>query len=89
VPTIAEAGFAELTGGPWFGLAVPAGTPRAVIGWLNREAHKIFAAPDVRERFTSQGLTLPLGTPEEFAAHIAAETKRWGDIIRAAGIKTG
>jgi tripartite-type tricarboxylate transporter receptor subunit TctC len=41
----------------------------------------------VRERFTSQGLTLPLGTPEEFTAYIAAETKRWGDIIRRGGIK--
>jgi tripartite-type tricarboxylate transporter receptor subunit TctC len=41
----------------------------------------------VRERLAAQNLTLPLGTPEDFAAHIAAETKRWGDVIRAAGIK--
>jgi tripartite-type tricarboxylate transporter receptor subunit TctC len=84
---MAEVGFPELAGGPWFGLAAPAGTPRPIIDWLNRETHKIFAAADVRERFTSQGLTLPLGTPEEFTAHIAAETKRWGDIIRRTGIK--
>jgi tripartite-type tricarboxylate transporter receptor subunit TctC len=87
VPTVAEAGLAELEGGPWFGLAAPAGTPRPVIDWLNREVRKIFSAPDVRERFISQGMNLPLGTPEEYTAYIAAETKRWGDIIRRGGIK--
>jgi tripartite-type tricarboxylate transporter receptor subunit TctC len=87
VPTVAEAGFAELEGGPWFGLAAPAGTPRPIIDWLNREVRKIFSADDVRERFIAQGMTLPLGTPEEYTAFIAAETKRWGDIIRRGGIK--
>ena len=87
VPTVAEAGYPALEGGPWFGLAAPAGTPRPIIDWLNRETRKIFSAEDVRERFVSQGMTLPLGTPEEFTAFIAAETKRWGDIIRAGNIK--
>jgi tripartite-type tricarboxylate transporter receptor subunit TctC len=87
VPTMAEVGLPELEGGPWFGLMAPAGTPRAVIDWLNAEARKAFEAPDVRERFLSQGMTLPLGTPEEYAAYVAAEHKRWGDIIRKAGIR--
>jgi tripartite-type tricarboxylate transporter receptor subunit TctC len=87
VPTTAEQGLPELEGGPWFGLAAPAGTPRAIIDWLNSETRKAFAAPDVRERFLSQGMTLPLGTPEEFSAYVAAEHKRWGEIIRKASIK--
>jgi tripartite-type tricarboxylate transporter receptor subunit TctC len=87
VPTMAEAGFPQLEGGPWFGLMAPAGTARVIVDWLNAEARKIFAAQDVRERFLAQGMTLPLGTPEEFAAYVAAESKRWGDIIRKAGIK--
>jgi tripartite-type tricarboxylate transporter receptor subunit TctC len=87
VPTMAEAGFPELEGGPWFGLMAPAGAPRAVIDWLNAETRKAFAAPDVRDRFLSQGMTLPLGTPEEFSAFIAAESVRWGDIVRKTGIK--
>jgi tripartite-type tricarboxylate transporter receptor subunit TctC len=87
VPTFAEAGFAALEGGPWFGLMAPAGTPRAVIDLLNRETHKVFMAPDVRERFLAQGVTLPLGTPEEFSAFLAAESRRWRDIIRAAAIR--
>lgn len=39
------------------------------------------------KRLTGQGLRLPLGTPEEFAALIAADSKRWGDVIRQGGIK--
>ena len=87
MPTMAEAGLPELEGGPWFGLMAPAGTPRPIIDWLNSETRKAFAAPDVRERFLSQGMTLPLGTPEEFSAYVASEHKRWGEIIRKAGIK--
>jgi tripartite-type tricarboxylate transporter receptor subunit TctC len=41
----------------------------------------------VRERLSKQGLRLPLGSPEEFAALIAAESKRWGEVIRTGGIK--
>ena len=41
----------------------------------------------MRERLTKQGLRLPLGTPEEFAGLIAAESTRWGDVIRKGGIK--
>jgi tripartite-type tricarboxylate transporter receptor subunit TctC len=87
VPTVAEAGFPQLEGGPWFGLMAPAGTPRTIIDWLNGEARKAFSSSDVRDRFLAQGMTLPLGTPEEFGAYVVAESKRWGDIIRKAGIK--
>ena len=41
----------------------------------------------MRERLSKQGLQLPLGSPEEFAALIAAESKRWGEVIRTGGIK--
>ena len=61
--------------------------PRAVIDWLNAEGRKAFSAPDVRERFLSQGIVLPLGTPEQYGTFIASEHKRWGDIIRSSNIK--
>lgn len=82
VPTIAEAGLPAMEGSPWFGLVVAAKTPRPIVDWLNREATRAFTAPDVRDRFEKQGFLLPLGSPEAFAAHIAAEHKRWGDVIR-------
>ena len=87
VPTIAEAGLPGMEAGAWFGLFAPAGTPPAAIAWLNREAKKAFAAPDVHERFAGQGAMLPLDAPEKFGAHVAAETERWGALIRRAGIK--
>lgn len=87
VPSTAEAGFPQLEGGPWFGFFVPAKTPRAIVDWLHAEARKAFSAPEIRERFALQGLTLMLGTPEETAAFVATETRRWGDVIKAANIR--
>ena len=87
IPTMAEAGMPGVEGGPWFGLFAPAGTPRAAIDWINSEAKRVFSAPDLKSRLEGQGLTLPLGTPEEFGAHVAAETQRWGEVIRKGNIK--
>jgi len=87
VETMIEAGFAEMAGGTWFGLFAPTGTPPQAIAWANAEARKAFASPDARARFLAQGASLPLGTPAEFGAHVAAERDKWGDVIRRAGIK--
>ena len=87
VPTFAEIGMPGVEGGPWFGLFAPAGTPRAAIDWVNAEARKAFAAPDLKARLENMGLTLPLGSPEDFGKHVEAETKRWGEVITKGNIK--
>jgi tripartite-type tricarboxylate transporter receptor subunit TctC len=87
VPTMAEAGFGAMQSGTWFGMFAPAGTPRAAIDWVNAETRKAFAVPEVRQRYLSQGTALPLGSPEDFAAHIALERQRWGEVIRQANIR--
>ncbi len=87
VPTMSEAGYPQMQGGTWFGLFAPTGTPRSAIDWLNGETRKAFATGDVRQRLLSQGTLLPLGTPEEFAAHVAADRAKWGDVIRKANIR--
>jgi len=87
VPTMSEVGITEMRGGTWFGLLAPAGTPPEAIAWLNRETRQAFAAAEARERFLSQGTLLPLGTPAEFAAHMAAEREKWGEVIRRANIR--
>jgi tripartite-type tricarboxylate transporter receptor subunit TctC len=87
VPTMAEAGMPGVEGGPWFGLFAPAGTPRAAIDWINAETRKVFSTPDMRQRFEGQGLTLPLGSPEDFGKHVEAETQRWGEVVRKGNIK--
>jgi tripartite-type tricarboxylate transporter receptor subunit TctC len=87
VPTTAELGFPQLEGGPWFGFFVPANTPRPVVDWLYGEAKQAFSAPETRDRFAQQGLTTLLDPPEATAAFVAAESKRWGSVIKQANIR--
>src|SRR5262249_25442691 len=72
-PPRGDGGCRAPQGGAGFGLRVPAGTPRATVDWLNAETRKAFEVPEVRERLSKQGLQLPLGSPEEFAALIAGK----------------
>jgi tripartite-type tricarboxylate transporter receptor subunit TctC len=65
----------------------PAGMSPEAVGWVNREAAKVFSVPDTRDRFVQQGAAVPLGTPEAFGKFIEAESARYADIIRRAGIK--
>ena len=87
VPTMAEAGLPGLEAGVWFGLFAPAGTPRSVVDWWNRETRRIFSEPELRNRMAMQGAALDLGPPEKFAALMASDSERWGRVIRSAGIK--
>jgi tripartite-type tricarboxylate transporter receptor subunit TctC len=87
VPTMVEAGLPEMQAGAWFAFFAPAGTPPSAIAWLNKEANEIFAAKDVADRFTTTGMTLPLGPPSALGDHVDADSKRWAEVIRRAGIK--
>ena len=70
----------------WFGPLAPAKTPREIVTRLNAELMKILQRPDVRKRFSEEGVE-PLGsTPEEFGAYIKTEIDRWGRVIKAAGV---
>ena len=86
LPTLAEQGL-SVNINAYFGLVAPAGTPSPVIAWLNREANKVFAAPESRERFTAQGAFMPLGTADAFGKFIDTETKQYGEVIRRASIR--
>ena len=87
VPTMGESGFGQMQSGTWFGMFAPAGTPAEVIAWVNKETRAAFASGPVRERYLSLGAALPLGSPDEFALHIAAERQKWGEVIRQANIR--
>jgi tripartite-type tricarboxylate transporter receptor subunit TctC len=87
VPTMAEAGYPDIEGEFWFGLLVPAGTPKQIITMLNRETVKIIGLPETKERLETLGYEPVASTPEEFAARIEIELLRWRRVIRAAGIK--
>ena len=87
VPTMAEEGFPDVEGVSWFGVAVPAGTPKEIVALLNREIVKIMALPDIKERLATLGFDAIASSPEEFGERIRADFEKWGKVIRAANIK--
>lgn len=87
VPAIAEAGVPGYESVQWFGMLVPAGTPRPIIDRLHQELTRVLRAPDMKERLNSLGLDAVGSTPEEFAAYIKSETEKWAKVIKTMGIK--
>jgi len=88
VPTVAETlpGF-EVNS--WYGVMAPARTPQPIIDRLYREFSAALRVPEIKNRLESAGLDLEGTTPEQFAAKIRDDLKRWGDLQRATGIRTG
>jgi len=87
VPTFTEAGIPGHESGGWFGLLAPAGTPEPVIKRLSDAVTEIGKSAEYRERVTKMFSEPATNTPAEFAAVIAAETARWGEVVRKAGVK--
>lgn len=86
VPSVVEAGLPSYVADNWFGLAVPNGTPKEVIDWLQREVAKALAAQDVRERLAADGIEPSGITPEETAAVFRDDTKIFAEVIKSAKI---
>ena len=86
LPTIAESGVAGYESLSWSGIAVPAGTPRAVAERLNRDINAILASAEMRQKLAEQGADAIGGPPEAFAEHVRAEREKWSRLIRANGI---
>ena len=87
LPTIAESGLRGFDISTWFGIFVPAGTPKPVVDRLHDEFVKALAASDVRERMIGLGAE-PVGNrPEEFAAYVKAEAAKYAKLVKASGAK--
>ena len=89
LPTMAESGFPGWDTGAWFGVMVRAGTPPELVARLHAEAARALNAAEVRDRLVSMGAAPVGNSPTEFGAFIRAESARWGEVIRKAGIKAG
>jgi len=87
VPTMAEQGFPGFEISNWQGFVAPAATPRPIIQLLNEVTNKALADPEIKAQMLAQGNELGGGTPEQFAAHIKAESERWSKLVQSAGIK--
>ena len=87
VPTVAESGYRGFEASTWYGLLAPAGTPASVIARLNAEVNRALATQEVRARLASEGGETLGGSPEQFAAFLAAEHAKWGRVVRESGAK--
>ena len=87
LPTVSEAGVPGYEVTSWWAMYVPAGTPQPIIGRLNADIAKALALPDVKNWIESQAGQAGGGSPEALAAFQAAETAKWGTLVRAANIK--
>jgi tripartite-type tricarboxylate transporter receptor subunit TctC len=84
VPTVAET-VPGYEASAWFGMAVPKGTPRAIIQKLNGEVNAALADPGVQAKLADLGGIFISGTPEDFGKVIAAETDKWAKVVKATG----
>jgi tripartite-type tricarboxylate transporter receptor subunit TctC len=87
IPTVAEQGLGGFEATSWYGVFVPAKTPKAVVARLNKEFTIALALPDVRERLLRDGVEPEASTPEKLSAIVLAERKLWARVIKEAGIK--
>lgn len=89
VATIAESGFPELAFDPdaWAGILAPAGTPSAIVTRLNAATNDSLASPELRASLIRLGYEPKRTSPQEFAAFLDAERRRWPPIVQAAGLK--
>ncbi len=87
VPTVAEMGFKDFETSQWYGILVPAGTPKDVVKRLQEESLKALKSNAVTTRFAEDSAVGGGGPPEEFAAFIAKQQKIWKEIVTRAGIK--
>ncbi len=87
LPTMAEAGVPGYESGVWFGLMVPAGTPKEIIAKLNAAAVQSTKSPEFVKRMTDLGYNIIAGSPEDMAAMNKAEIARWTPIVKASGAK--
>jgi tripartite-type tricarboxylate transporter receptor subunit TctC len=87
VPTLKESGI-DVDADAWMGLIAPGGTPKSVIGKINKDVVEIIMHPPIREKLAAQ-LMEPVGSsPEDFRARIEGEIVRWAPVIKAANINT-
>jgi tripartite-type tricarboxylate transporter receptor subunit TctC len=71
----------------WYGLGTPKGTPAGIVDRLNKETNAALADPTIKARLAEFGGAILAGSPADFGSLIAAETEKWGKVVRFAGLK--
>ncbi len=87
VPTLAETGVEGVDAYMWQGIVVPKGVPEDIVAKLNTAVTESLKDEALRAKLTQQGLVASPSTPQEFHSMIETDLGRWGEVIKAAGIK--
>jgi tripartite-type tricarboxylate transporter receptor subunit TctC len=88
IPTVGETVTGYEASG-WFGVGAPRNTPVEIVDRLNREINAGLADPKLKAKLANLGSSAFAGSPADFGKLVAAETEKWGKVIRAAHIKIG
>ena len=87
LPTLAESGFPDFAAENWYGIYVPAKTPKSIVVKLNTEIVKVLNAKAMRDNFSAQGVQLIGNTPEEHEIFLKAEMAKWSRIAKISNAK--
>ncbi len=87
VPTIAESGIPGFDASLYYGLAAPAGTPRPVVDKLNKVLREALASEEVKRQLGNDGTDITPGAPEDYAALIDRDEKKWAQLVKASGVE--
>ena len=87
MPTAAEAGLLGFDYTTWYGMLVPAATAKPVVARIHSDLAMLVRQPRIQERFSAQGLEVRATSPQDFSKYLAAEVKRWQQVVSAAGIE--
>jgi tripartite-type tricarboxylate transporter receptor subunit TctC len=87
LPTIAEAGVRDYVASDWWGILVPAGTPKPIIDKLYAAIEEVLRSEDTKKNLDQQGATPLYKSTAEFGAYIKEEMTKWGPVVQKAGMK--
>jgi tripartite-type tricarboxylate transporter receptor subunit TctC len=85
LPTIAESAVPGFDVRVWFGVFLPAGTPKPIVAMLNDRIRKMLEVPELRQKLIDQGADPASNTPEEFAALVRSDLARWTKVVKTTG----
>ncbi|MSQ89369.1 MAG: tripartite tricarboxylate transporter substrate binding protein [Betaproteobacteria bacterium] len=87
VPTFVESGLAAYVIDYWYGMFVPAATPKDIQARLDAASREVLRMPEVIASFEKSGLVPMGGTPQEFTAYVKKDMERWAAVVKSSGIK--
>ena len=87
LPTIAESGLRDFEASQWWGVCAPAGLPSPIVERLSAELGRAIDNPDVKKQLSAEAAEIVGGTPRDLAVYLKADYEKWGEVVRAAGLR--